>query len=380
MKQKLIAIFSLVFILAPCNSNSKQNPAFGQTSQAFIQLPNFFYKKFTGSIGDISIVMDLTKKDSVLTGQYYYTKVGVPLTLNGYVSSDGKFSLSEMNDKYEETGKFEGSFLSDKLVSGTWTNSKSKKALTFKLSEKTDNVVSVSFDKRHSENCKNAEKNKKHPTADASLWDKLCTTLDLDLIIITAPSKEISQKVNETIKNLVCGLGFDEKKYSSIDDLMTSVNSVEDDAGYELSIGSSLVTNDNDILCIRIRHSFYCCDAPHEFSSSNYYNFDIRTGKQILLDDLLIQNYETTLNKIAEEKFVETNGSDDWDFSDDWYFEKGNFELNRDFAITPGGLLFSYDPYEIGPYAMGAVEVFISYKDIDNLIKPNGLLEAWRKN
>jgi hypothetical protein len=111
----------------------------------------------------------------------------------------------------------------------------------------------------------------------------------------------------------------------------------------------------------------------HPQNEGIFYNFDIRTGKQILLDDLLIQNYETTLNKIGEQKFVETNGSDMW------HFEKGKFEVNRDFAITPGGLLFSYDQYEIGPYVMGAPQVFISYKDIDNLIKPNGLLEAWRK-
>lgn len=375
MKQILIASFSLVFILTSYNSNSTQNPATGHTRQAVIQPPNFFYKKFIGSIGDISIVMDLTKEDSVLTGQYYYTKVGVPLTLNGSVSSEGKFSLSEMNDKYEETGKFEGSFLSDKSVSGTWTNSKTKKTLAFNLSEKTDNVVSVLFDSRHSENCINAEKNKKQHSADASPWDTLCTTLDLDLIIITAPSKEISEKINNTIKSLVCDFEIGDKKYSSIGELMTSVNSpIEEGLGFELFIGSSLVTNDNNILCISIGQSTYDFGTAHPFSSSNYYNFDIRTGKQISLDDLLIQNYETTLNKIAEEKFVETNGPQGWDF------EQGKFKLNRDFAITPGGLLFSYDRYEIGCYANGAPQVFISYKDIDNLIKPNGLLEVWRKN
>jgi hypothetical protein len=373
MKQKLIAIFSLVFTLSSCRSNSTQNPTSGQTSQAAIQIPDFFYKKFTGSIGDNFIVMDLTKIDSVLTGQYYYTKMGVTLSLNGSISLDGKFSLLEMNDKYEEVGKFEGWFLSDKSISGTWSNSKTKKALSFNLSEKKDNIVSVLFESRQSENCKNAEKIKKQHSAEVSPWDTLCTTIDLGLITITAPSKEATKRINETIKSLIIGVESADIKNVSIDEFMNSVDSVEGDAGYELSIGSSVVTNDNNILCISIDKSYFGFGMAHPQNEGIFYNFDIRTGKQILLDDLLIQNYETTLNKIGEQKFVETNGSDMW------HFEKGKFEVNRDFAITPGGLLFSYDQYEIGPYVMGAPQVFISYKDIDNLIKPNGLLEAWRK-
>ncbi len=134
-----------------------------------------------------------------------------------------------------------------------------------------------------------------------------------------------------------------------------------------------MVTNDNNIICINIGESFYGFGGAHAQTVNNSYNFDIRTGDIITLDDILVQNYAETLNKIGESIFIETNGSEGWQF------EQGSFELNRDFAITPGGLLFSYDQYEIGPYAAGFPEVFIPYKDINNLIKPNGLLKAWRK-
>ena len=134
-----------------------------------------------------------------------------------------------------------------------------------------------------------------------------------------------------------------------------------------------MVTNDNNILSINIGESFYDFGAAHAQSVGNSYNFDIRTGDIITLDDILVQNYAETLNKIGESIFIETYGSEGWQF------EQGSFELTRDFAITPGGLLFSYDQSEIGVYAAGAPEVFIPYKDINNLIKPNGLLKAWRK-
>jgi hypothetical protein len=45
----------------------------------------------------------------------------------------------------------------------------------------------------------------------------------------------------------------------------------------------------------------------------------------------------------------------------------------------PGGLLFHFNPYEIGPYSSGAPEVFLSFKEINSLINPNGPLGAMRK-
>ena len=57
-----------------------------------------------------------------------------------------------------------------------------------------------------------------------------------------------------------------------------------------------------------------------------------------------------------------------------WDFEPGNFKLNENFAISTGGLLFTFNPYEIGPYVMGAPQVFIPYKEMKDLINKNGLL------
>lgn len=373
MIKKIITAFSIAIIFTACNSNSTQISESSKTTQADQPIPSTFYKKFEGTIGDISIVMDLTKKDSNLTGKYYYTKVGLPLSINGHINDNGRFNLSEMNEKFEETGIFSGTLTNDKKISGTWTNSKTKKTLTLNLLEKTENIVAISFENRHSENCINAEKNKKKQSADLMSWDTLCTTIDLDLINVIAPSKEVTQKINKSIKELIYGFSNEDKKYFSIDELMNSVNSVEDDAGYNLYIGCGLVTNDNDILCISIGESLYGFGAAHPISGSNYYNFDIKTGNQIFIEDILVPNFEKLLNRIAEKKFIETNGADGWNF------EKGMFELSRDFAITPGGLLFSFDPYEIGPYAMGAPEVFIPYKDIDNLLRPNKLPQAWIK-
>ncbi len=338
-----------------------------------ISLPDTFYRKFIGTFGSKEIVLDLIKNDSILTGEFYDKSGSVPKYLKGIISAEFKFNLSETDNNYEEVGRFSGSFISNSAISGTWTDKAGKQTISFNLSEKTDSVVQITMEKRQSKNCKYAEKNKKKFTEDAMLWDTLCTTIDIDLLTVKLPSSEASKKVNDTIMKILCNAGIYGDQHATIEELMNSVNSIEDGTGFELSIGVYLVTNDNNILSINIGESFYGFGAAHAQSVSNSYNFDIRTGDIITLDDILIQNYAETLNKIGESIFIATNGSEGWQF------EQGSFELNRDFSITPGGLLFSYDQYEIGPYAAGFPEVFIPYKDINNLIKPNGLLKAWRK-
>jgi len=38
---------------------------------------------------------------------------------------------------------------------------------------------------------------------------------------------------------------------------------------------------------------------------------------------------------------------------------------NDNFYVTGKGIDFAYTPYEIGPYAMGEIEIFISFKDAE---------------
>jgi hypothetical protein len=373
MNKKITLIYLVVFILTACNSNSTQSPIYGKALQENISLPSTFYRKFIGTFGSKEIVLDLTKNDSILTGEYYDKSGSVPKYLRGIIGADFKFNLSETDNNYEEVARFSGSFISNSTISGTWTDKLGKQSISFNLAEKTDSVVQITFEKRQSKNCKYAENNKKKLTEDAMSWDTLCTTIDIDLLTVKLPSSEASKKVNDTIMKSICNAGIFGDHYATIEELLNSVNSIEDGTGFELSIFVYLVTDDNNILSINIGESFYGFGAAHPQNAGNSYNFDIRTGDIITLDDILVQNYAETLNKIGERIFSETYGSEGWQC------EQESFELTRDVAITPGGLLFSYDQFEIGPYAAGAPEVFIPYKDINSLIKPNGLLKAWRK-
>jgi hypothetical protein len=51
------------------------------------------------------------------------------------------------------------------------------------------------------------------------------------------------------------------------------------------------------------------------------------------------------------------------------------FELNDNWFLSPEGLGFSFDPYEIGPYAAGFIELVIPYSKLKAWVKPGSALE-----
>lgn len=377
MKKLINISLTLCIIVTACCTNpedqsTKQaNQSASKTSEVKIDLPKTFYKKMKGTISDnLSVTMELTKTDSTFTGSYYYNNVGLPLSLIGQISFSGEIELSEMNEKYVETGKFHGKFTSAELFEGTWTNPKTNKSLPFKLTESKDGIANISFENFHKENCAMKDKNKNKPANGINWIDTLCSHIDINLIKVSTTDHITSNLINKSIVNIICNSG--EKKYSTINGYLNSILELGDEEYLSLDCNSSVVTNDNNILCLSIGESNYTGGA-HPFSLVSYCNFDLLTGKEIKLEEILKVNYSDKLNHIGEKIFTDSYGKEGWDF------EKGKFKLNKNFAITTGGLLFSFGQYEIGPYAAGAPEVFIPFKDIEGLIKVNGLLTRMRQ-
>lgn len=369
MKKLTNIALTLCTVLTACNSNTQEqtNSQTTQTTETKIDLPKTYYKKMKGTISDnLAVTMELTKTDSELTGTYFYNKIGLPLSVNGQVASSGEITLTETNEKYEETGKFVGKYSSPETFEGTWTNPKTNKSLPFKLTETKEGFANISFEHFRKENCATRDENKKKQASEGGLgiMDTMCPSIDVDLMKVSASNQTASDLINQSILKTTCNFGKENNsQYNSINELLNTVNSVEEMEEYF----STVKTNDYDILCISIGWSSYGGGA-HPFNLSSYYNYDLKTGKEIGLEDILKPNYSDKLNHIAEKIFSDSYGTEGWSF------EPGKFKLNENFAITTGGLQFEFNQYEMGAYAMGAPEVFIPYNKIKDLINQNGIL------
>jgi hypothetical protein len=72
---------------------------------------------------------------------------------------------------------------------------------------------------------------------------------------------------------------------------------------------------------------------------------------------------------IAAALRVEANLEPDTPLSQGGFFED-TVGVPDNFFLTPQGLGFHWDPYEIGPYVMGSLEVLLPYEQIQDMLKP----------
>jgi hypothetical protein len=324
-----------------------------------------FCKKFTGNIGDLPVVFDLVCNEQKLSGSYYYKTIGIPIPISGTIADNGGFEIEEYGNG-SLTGKMSGLITADGTLKGTWTNSQKTKQLPISLIEITNGFAQITFKERNAKNCKFEKTN-------MDFGDEVgCTSLSLHFPVVTNLNGESTQKVNAALINIACSSNiYGNSDVVSIDALMSTVNIESPEETFTGEINFSIETNGNEVLCINNFTSYYNYGAGHPMYGSRYFNFDLRSGNEIRLEDLLVNGFERELNRIGESKFIKEYGAEGWDF------EPGNFELNRNFAIHPGGLTFMFEHYEIGPYAAGVQIVYIPYKSITKLIKPGSLLSAW---
>lgn len=120
--------------------------------------------------------------------------------------------------------------------------------------------------------------------------------------------------------------------------------------------------------------------GAHPNSTTLFANFDVASGRMLKRSDLLLDSGREQLDRIGERAFrrvrklapdVDLNAAGFW-------FEGGRFRLNENFAVTPTGLLFFFNPYEIGPYVFGATSIALPWAEVMPLIRTDGLLAGQR--
>lgn len=203
---------------------------------------------------------------------------------------------------------------------------------------------------------------------DMELDEGWCNTRELAGIRVSLTDVAVAQKINGLICKEITGkVGNLATLKKFVADIKTLSNEegIQDYVQDEYSC--SLIDSSNTYMSMRVFSYFYPMGAAHGQSSFQVLNVDLITGTKITLADLFVTNYRSSLKAFAKRKFMEQNGNEGW------WFTTGDqpFDLPETFAITRKGITFTYQPYEVGPYAAGAPEVFLSKKDLAKWLKDN---------
>lgn len=56
------------------------------------------------------------------------------------------------------------------------------------------------------------------------------------------------------------------------------------------------------------------------------------------------------------------------------FFDVADIELNKNFYVNKEGITYTYNEYDIAGYALGTIEILLSYKDISGYMIPGNPL------
>ncbi len=145
---------------------------------------------------------------------------------------------------------------------------------------------------------------------------------------------------------------------------------------YSLESSATVVRQDSGLTTIQIDRYLFAGGA-HGSTYTGFINWDSRANKNIKLDDILVDDYRDKLAPIAEKIF---HAQDTTILDNNFSMVKNRkLVLTSNFLVTPIGLSFLYNEYELKPYSEGQTTILIPYVQIKPLLRPNTVISQYIK-
>jgi hypothetical protein len=137
---------------------------------------------------------------------------------------------------------------------------------------------------------------------------------------------------------------------------------------WEIELKGDTVLVSPKIMQYQMDHYAYLGGA-HPNTFRTYYVFDTKTGKE-RKSDVFVTDTLALLKKV-EKAFRKTeNLADTTNLENAGYFLSDHkFFISVNYAFTRQGIFFYYNPYEIAPYARGAITFTIPYSELEGIVK-----------
>ena len=120
--------------------------------------------------------------------------------------------------------------------------------------------------------------------------------------------------------------------------------------------------------------------GAHGYGSTTYSNFDLAAGKKISVQDVVQPGAQAALAAKLTEIYRQHDAMRDLDeaqrreFMRDWAGEiQQSFAATDNFTFAANGIVFSFPPYAIGPYAFGQVDLLLPYHEARGLVQQRWL-------
>ena len=329
---------------------------------------------FKGSIAQSRFEMTLKREGNNLGGSYFYVKSGSAnrLTLRGEIDAKGSFTMREFDAGGKQTGEFKGTWKDDPNQSGAalegeWKKPGDKETQGFWASEQvvsfTNGTQIINRKINESVKAKRLDLTAEYPElvggAGAAGFNQL---------VKARVTKELAD-----FKKQMTGLSADDLKM-----LPQGMNNY-------LDIGYNIEYADNDFVSVSFLAGNFTGGAHPNY---NYFTitYDLRNGREIKLSELfkpgakylaLVSAYAT---KDLQGRTMPDSG-ENLGLAQDLFADgaKPTAENYQNWNITKKGLMFTFDPYQVGPYAAGSQTVIVPYATLREITRTDGVLTKMAK-
>jgi hypothetical protein len=332
---------------------------------------------FKGSIGSSNgLQMKLIRDGEKLTGSYFYQKIGARIDLKGTVDKDGNVTLEEFDPSGKQTGVFKGVWKADAedgraSIAGNWSTPAGDKKTAFSLHEEP-----MQFTGGAEIIAKQVKESNK----------KLNYKIDVQYPEVTGALDNRFAKFNQEAKNLVMKqvVAFRKERADAAKEAaQTPEPPALSDLTSDLSGGYTIAMASDDLISIEYDIGGYEAGAAHGNSSSQVLNYDVKAGKVLKLADLFKPGakYVQPISAYCLTDLKKQSKKNGDSLPDDMMKRGAGTDARNFISWTIGrkGLDFTFDAYQVGPYAAGPQSVLVPYSVLKDLINPDGPVGSFAK-
>lgn len=293
---------------------------------------------YIGAIQKTPVQIELNFEGKTITG-HYYNKSGELITLKGLRKPDNQVFIREILKNNVSGGSFKGTVTPNlRSWSGYWISNDNKQKAPFKM----DAVSRYLFEKRKQEGIQIT-------AAYPQFLGSSPATLGLNKLVKTEFDKQILS-LNKEAK-------------------MVDVPDYFKDHSWELYYNTDIAYAAEDLISLE-SSSYQFTGGAHGMTYYTAANYQLQSGKYTLirLEDLFApkSGYIAALSQLILDDLRNKGAM--------WVTTGKVTRLEApdldNFTITPRGLTFFFDPYEMGPYAQGGINATIPYSSLLPYLKP----------
>lgn len=356
----IITMFSVLFILS-CGKNVSNNITVLNKDGFTIYDGNFYLLK--GNIGTSPVTMYLDMLSNLDNGvrvKYYYDNNGKFIYLYGSYTNNKIEVIKYSRDGVDIDESITGEISKNGIFKGKWTSKNTNYNLDFKLYSSSiissANLVTVTM-------YTNIKIEEEYYSFDfqktAILADNKNTNFNnvIDKINGSTSMKDnlVSIMTNEAYQS-----------YSNWNALMKGDSNQVIGFNYQAYLNDEITYADNNIASF-IRLEYTYSGGAHGSTLMTPLIYDLNTSATIntSASNLIVNIQDNKLRDLLNKKLLEDRTKEN-------YFDFNTIELNN-FYITPYGIIFIWNQYDIAPYSEGIIEVSFSFEELKPFVKEDSV-------